>query len=572
MRIIFLVVILSLSISVNDLAQTESHHTRTICNPLNLSYRYMPDTPSRREAADPSIIMFRDDYYLFASKSGGYWWSHDLVDWNLIETNQILTEDYAPTVVAIDDTLYFLASSSKKCPVLKSGDPKSGCWQIARDSLPFTLTDPCFFLDGDSHLYLYWGCSPSDPIHGIELNPKTFDPIGTPQNFILADTKNRGWENPGDENELKQPPWIEGPSMNKFNGKYYLQYAAPGTEYKSYADGVYSSDSPLGPFTYAPVNPFSYKPGGFICGAGHGSTTKDRYGNYWHIATMTISVLHKFERRIGLFPASLDQDGNLIADAGITDRPIIIPDHKFSHTNELSPGWMLLSYRKPTRASSTLENFPSQNAVDENVRTSWCAISNARDEWIMVDLGTTYTIRALQINYSDHGTKIYSRDTSCYYQYIVESSIDMKSWKNIVDKTNVKSDSPHDYVQLSGTVKARYVRLKNKHVPDGLFSVSDFRIFGIGSGKKPALVRSLKAVRYIHDRRIVNVSWIKSVGATGYTIRFGQDKITMLYSYPVYTDTCMTLRSLNIHDSYYFSIDSFNENGISVSKAIQKIQ
>ena len=42
----------------------------TYCNPMNLSYRFRPDTPSRREAADPMIVLFKNKYFLFASKSG----------------------------------------------------------------------------------------------------------------------------------------------------------------------------------------------------------------------------------------------------------------------------------------------------------------------------------------------------------------------------------------------------------------------------------------------------------------------------------------------------------------------
>src|SRR6476646_11993395 len=55
----------------------------TFCNPLDIDYRFMVDTPSRREAADPVITLFNDEYYLFASKSGGYWHSHDMRDWQL---------------------------------------------------------------------------------------------------------------------------------------------------------------------------------------------------------------------------------------------------------------------------------------------------------------------------------------------------------------------------------------------------------------------------------------------------------------------------------------------------------
>lgn len=87
-------------------------------------------------------------------------------------------------------------------------------------------------------------------------------------------------------------PFIEGAWMTKHNGRYYLQYACPGTEFNIYADGVYVSDRPLGPFQPALNNPFSLKPGGFMRGAGHGSTLQDRDGAWWHTATMQISMNH----------------------------------------------------------------------------------------------------------------------------------------------------------------------------------------------------------------------------------------------------------------------------------------
>lgn len=120
-------------------------------------------------------------------------------------------------------------------------------------------------------------------------------------------------------------PYIEGAFMTKHNGTYYLQYACPGTQYNTYADGVYTSKSPLGPFTLQASNPFSAKPGGFMTGAGHGSTIADKYGNYWHASTMRISVNHDFERRVGLFPAGFDADGVLYCNQNFADYPHEIP-------------------------------------------------------------------------------------------------------------------------------------------------------------------------------------------------------------------------------------------------------
>ena len=87
----------------------------TICNPVNLSYRFCLDAPSRREAADPSMVVFKNEYYLFASKSGGYFHSTDLIHWDLITTNDLPLEDYAPAAVVMKDTLYFMVSKGRPC-------------------------------------------------------------------------------------------------------------------------------------------------------------------------------------------------------------------------------------------------------------------------------------------------------------------------------------------------------------------------------------------------------------------------------------------------------------------------
>jgi hypothetical protein len=62
----------------------QQSRTTTFANPIDIDYRFMPSGVSRREAADPLITLFGDDYFLFASKSGGYWYSPDMRDWTLV--------------------------------------------------------------------------------------------------------------------------------------------------------------------------------------------------------------------------------------------------------------------------------------------------------------------------------------------------------------------------------------------------------------------------------------------------------------------------------------------------------
>ena len=78
-----------------------------------------------------------------------------------------------------------------------------------------------------------------------------------------------GWERFGENHtDTVLGGYIEGPQLTKHNGKYYMQYGAPGTEFNVYADGVYVADHPMGPYTYQKHNPVSYKPGGYMNGAG----------------------------------------------------------------------------------------------------------------------------------------------------------------------------------------------------------------------------------------------------------------------------------------------------------------
>ncbi len=536
---------------------------------MNLSYRFSLDTPSRREAADPSMVLFKDEYYLFASRSGGYWHSTDLIHWDLITTSDLPWEDYAPTAVVMNDTLYFMASGGTPVTIYKTANPKSGKWEIANSAFPIGMTDPDLFVDDDGRLYFYYGCSDVNPIYGVELNTKTLNPVGKPAALFYSDKKNHGWERKGDYNDEDGNPWIEGSWMTKHDGKYYLQYAGPGTEFKSYSDGVYVSDEPLGPFNLAANNPASYKPEGFVAGAGHSSTFQDKYGNYWHVSTMTISRKHMFERRLGLFPAFFDKDSLFYVYTGFGDFPFDVPAKKISGPEELLfPQWMLLSYNKSVEVSSELPDHPKNDATDEDIRTFWSAKTGNKGEWITIGLQKECTVNAIQINYAENETKLFGRNPGIYHQYLLEYSADNKTWKTLADKTQNKTDVPHDYIELKTPVKACYIRLTNYRVTDGTFALAGLRIFGNGGGKAPLSVENFNMTRPKSDPCIVTLNWAKIPGATGYNIRYGIRKDKLYQNYQVFGGNSLTIRSLNSRQKYYFTIDAFNENGITKGNKI----
>ena len=543
----------------------------TICNPVNLNYRFCLDAPSRRESADPTMVVFKKEYFLFASKSGGYWHSTDMLQWDLITTKDLPIEDYAPTVVVMKDTLYFMASSDH--PVIyKTADPKSGKWEIKNAAFPIGMIDPCLFLDDDGRLYFFYGCSNVNPIYGVELDTKTFNPIGTSKVLFNSHKEIFGWERSGDYNDMADNPWIEGSWMTKYHGKYYLQYAIPGTQFKSYCDGVYTSDTPLGEYSIAPSNPCSSRPEGFIAGAGHSSTFQDIYGNYWHVSTMTISQKHMFERRLGFFPMFFDKEGELYTYTGFGDYPIVLPKKKLSGPDELAPRWMLLSYHKPVEVSSEASLFPKKFAADEDIRTFWSANTGDKGEWISMDLMKECTINAIQINYAENETQIFGRTPGCYHQYLLEYSSDKSTWHTLADKTQNTTDVPHEYIELRTPVKARYIRLTNYRMPGGTFALADLRVFGKGVGAQPARVKTLDVVRMPTDRCIASLRWDKVKDATGFTIRYGTQKNKLYHTYQVMDADSLTIRSLNSGLKYYFTIDAFNENGVRKGENILTVE
>lgn len=568
--IIILSVVFLTNIHSQSKILTKTEQT-TVCNPVNLNYRFCLDKPSRREAADPTMVNFKNEYYLFASKSGGYWHSDDLINWDLIVTKDLPLEDYAPTALVMNDNIYFMASSNNPV-VYKTADPKSGKWDVVNAKFPIGMIDPCFFVDDDARLYFYYGCSNINPIYGVELDPETFDPIGEPKVLFNSNNKTNGWERSGDYNEKSDSPWIEGAWMTKHDGKYYLQYAIPGTQFKSYCDGLYTSDEPLGDFTLAQNNPCSSKPEGFIASAGHSSTFQDKYGNYWHISTMTISQKHMFERRLGLFPMFFDNDGELYTYTTFGDFPYKVPGKKITGPEDLSTNWMLLSYNKPVEVSSELPDHPKHYAADENIRNYWSAETGDKGEWISLDLNHECTVNAVQINYAENETQIFGRNTGIYYQYLLEYSNDNETWNTLADKTGNNTDDPHDYVELKTPIKARYLRLTNYHVPSGTFAIAGLRIFGNGGGTPPEPINDFVVNRMADDKCIVNLKWNKCEDAIGFNIRYGTQKDKLYHTYQVLDKDSITIRSLNSSSKYYFTIDAFNENGVCKGKKVIAVE
>jgi len=563
-----------------NIAKPKPFKQKTFCNPMDINYQYnweqTNEKISYRSGADPVIITHKNEYYLFHTIQGGYWKSKDLLNWQYIIPNRWPMEDMcAPAAISVRDTLYLFQSTFQQRPIFYTTTPENGKlhfynrWlpQLPKDIGPW---DPALFHDdATDRWFMYWGSSNVYPLFGAELDKSknlTYKEKNNYKGLIYLHPEKHGWERFGKDHRDTIKPFTEGAWMTKNNGKYYLQYGAPGTEFNVYANGTYVGDDPLGPFTYAPYNPVSYKPGGFMTGMGHGNTFQDLYGNYWNTGTPWIAVNWNFERRIEMVPTGFDKDGQMYANTRFADFPQLLPTKKWTDKNELFAGWMLLSYKKPCTSSSIKEDkFPANLVTDENPRTFWVAKTNKSGESLTIDLEKPQTVYSFQINYTDYKSDIYdSALPKVYIQYRVYSSLDGKTWTKIADNTNEKRDRPNAYEELAKPVKARYIKFENIHVPMPNLAISDIRIFGKGTGATPVTPSELNVTRQKDDRN-ADITWQKVPDAVGYNILWGIAPDKLYQTYQIWGDapSSLELRALTVGQKYYFAIEAFNENGVS---------
>ncbi|WP_430973902.1 family 43 glycosylhydrolase [Sunxiuqinia rutila] len=585
---------------VTTLLNAQEVVPQTYCNPLDIDYTYMVYNSSRnisyRSGADPAVVEFRGEYYMFVTRSFGYWHSTDLVNWEFIKPAQWFFEGCnAPTAFNYKDSvLYFAGDPAGYGSILYTDDPKSGKWTPTA-SISMNIQDSELFIDDDGKTYLYWGSSNVHPLRVKMLNKDDrMLETGVTKDLINLVEEEHGWEQFGENNfhpTLKEG-YMEGASMTKHNGKYYLQYAAPGTQFNVYGDGAYVGETPLGPFKYMKNNPMCFKPGGFTNGAGHGITVKQTNNQYWHFATMGLASNSHWERRLCMFPTYFDDEDLMYSNTHYGDYPRYAPNHPTKAGEHC--GWMLLSYKGKTTVSSAMMQIKKSTSTDgnyditemplektaegqivsnvltdESPKSFWVANANDNQQWVQIQMRAPGKIYAFQLNYHDHESGIYTRTEGLRHQFTIEVSNDGKEWQTVVDRSNSYKDAPNAYIVLNQPVEARYVRYNNVKVPGKNLAISEIRVFGKGFGKKPSAVKGF-TVKREEDRRNITLKWSPVKGAQGYNIRWGVAPDKLYQSWLIYEDTEHFMRCLDRDTEYYFSIEAFSENGISsYTKPIQ---
>ena len=435
-----------------------------------------------RSMADPTVIRHDNKWYLFPTGGMGSkgesqaWVSEDFVHWQyhpLSVAGRAVTIT-APDVAEYRGKFYICGNGTG----LYRSDNPLGPYELAGDfkdnqGQPLRVFDAMLFVDDDQRVFLYTG-----GIRGVELDPNDLTHAKGAQVSLFGFQKDHVWERRGESNQDSSGSAVEGPWMTKRNGTYYLQYSAPGTEWKTYSVGVYTSRTPLGPFVYDDHSPILHERGGLIVGPGHNSVVQGPNGTYWMFYHVLYGNNGGFERRLAMDPVGFDAQGRMFVN-GPTETPQWAPGVKPNPALDNDTGSVPLTvntYR--IQASSSSPGRDPRYALDNNVHTWWSPKAGEANPWLAVDMARDYMVDSVRILFADDGLNAAKGDVSGSYQYHLEVSSDGKDYKTVVDKSRNSDEQNIEFDEIA-PVRARWVRITVTGTPKNLpLSVMEFTAFG----------------------------------------------------------------------------------------------
>jgi len=480
------------------------------CNPLPLEASSRDGSPQGVSLGDVTVVREGDAYYLFGT-GGGAWVSSDFLNWKYqaveVRGGRL---PVAPHVVKYNGAFYMSGNSTPlyRAPHILGPYEVLGAWKNEKgepwtgvsNGRPWTgAFDIDIFVDDDNTPYLYYPGRSTDGIYVAPLDPKDLSHFAAAPRHLFGFDSSHVWERWGDKNEYTNVAWIEGPWAFKRNGTYYVEYSASGTQWLSYASGIYTAGSPLGPFTYSPRNPLLRKTAGIVTGPGHGCVVQGPDGNWWVFYTIVLAN-PPGGRRIGMDPVGFDADGNMFT-RGPSETPQWAPGVVANPARNGDSGSIPLTVNK-LRAMNQRGGFSSQvsgheaaYALDDSNGTWWEPAENdtkptltidlgsitefERDQLFMVDSSRIEFMTGAGFGWSARGGAAPAPGGSTAFRYKIEASEDGKDYSTLLDKTQNEIARYTEFDELPPTA-CRFVRLTitdwpHRRTPLG---VIEFTVFG----------------------------------------------------------------------------------------------
>ena len=476
----------------------------TYCNPLCVekveSGRWLDtgisklnprDYEDYRSISDPSVIYHDGKWIMYASYSVAHV-TEDFVHWDKVDIG-VKNLRYSPAVVEFRGKWYLSGHSMYEMYVADSPlGPFTHCGNLTdMHGNEIKVPDGCYFTEND-RLYFYW-CEIREPNEGedvewvigtvgAECDPDEPWKLITEPVWINTFTPSKVWERHGEYNQNERIGWTEGQWMIKIGSRYYLLYSGSGTQYSSYACGIlYSDEGPLSGFKRQENHdPLTLKRTGLLRGAGHGSIAEGPDNTYWVFYTYFFGHNYKFERRVGMDPLGIDEDGELYCP-NFTETPQFAPGVVKNPELGNDAGLLPLTFFQPIEASSFAPGREPIYATDDSAITWWQPAADDKERWIEIDLAAEkgYHVSSCRIIWRDVGMETLDGIMPGAFQYKVEyTEPDSEEWKMLIDASENERDYCVDYRTFE-TVTAQKVRLTVLGAPEGITpAVISFTVFG----------------------------------------------------------------------------------------------
>ncbi|WP_460765232.1 glycoside hydrolase family 43 protein [Niabella terrae] len=279
--------------------------------------------------ADPSIFFYGGKYYLYGTdgsvpdKGIRVYISSDKVNWNLFTrpgaafalmpgTAFGSRGFWAPQVWHRNDKFYMAYVANEQIAIASAGSPEGPF--TGNDPIDFDQKniDPYVFFDDDGKTYLYHvDITNGNKIYVARLNNDFTAIDKDSRRHCLVATE--PWE-------TIQARVVEGPTVIKHKGLYYLIYSANHFENQHYAVGYAVADNPMGPWTKATENPILSMDNIGKPGAGHGDILIDTDGSLYYVFHTHNSMDKVIPRRTAMVKA------RFVAGSSGTDRLVMDVD------------------------------------------------------------------------------------------------------------------------------------------------------------------------------------------------------------------------------------------------------
>ena len=436
-----------------------------------------------RSVSDPSVMLWDGKWYMYPSYGMTYV-SEDFVSWRYEPCNIPCEPGYSPTVVRTAGKFWMTRHSDG----LYSSETPTGPFEYVGDfMLPgggrLRPVDPALFRDDDGRIYMYYfGCE-GNPQNGgssftlgVRLDENDPQRVLTEPVILNRFDPSHVWERFGADCQDSRWGWIEGQWMLKHGGRYYLIYAANGTQFPGYSMGAYYSDEgPLSGFVYQKRNPIIGSRQGLIRGGGHGCVAHAPDGSLWAFYTIPVAYNHEFERRIGMDRMEIDENGEIWCP-GMTGTPQYGPCQPEKGDAGLVP--LTFFQRFSCRASSQTDGHEAFYALDDSMLTHWLPEEGDPRPELVVDAEAVYDIAACRIIWRDVGLDYAGGALPGPFRYDVSVSLDMKEWKVVLDMSGSADDLNVD-CRAFPAAAGRYIRLRVYGSPQGVRpGVVSFTAFG----------------------------------------------------------------------------------------------